>query len=544
MTVLTQAITEALFHSIWQGVLVAALLWMMLFLLRSRSANARYLAGCAALFGLFAIFLITVGMVYEKPGPLDPEGSAILWIPSAPAVAWLATAEEWAFPLWAVGVVLFSMRLMWGIGEVSAWRSKGTPGDEALSGIVSSLAERMGIRRHVTVLISSLAEAPGMIGWLRPVLLVPVATVSGLTPQQLEAILAHELAHIRRHDYLVNIGQMVVETLLFYHPAIWWASSQIRRERELACDDLAVKSVGDALSYARALMALEKTRVLAPDLAMGSTRGPMLHRIQRLISPQRREHGPSKLAGVTVLVLLSVTCLFLSMNWASAQVTKTITQPRAAAPAVRQTPPRATEAVQAATEFLQTALAKAEAAVDRAEDRIRAYSRSKGVLFIEEGRNSEIARLTALQNALTAAQIEGIQKDAVARVTEEEVERGNMATSNAALVELRREEAGLALSYPSEMPVRQRVRAQIEIVEKELKNEAVAAIQRAHAERRIAAVKEAMLKEQVLEQRSRVNEAAEELIQYQILQREHQATRQRYDALRERLLEAQLERTR
>jgi len=328
---------------------------------------------------------------------------------------------------------------------------------------------------------------------------------------------------------------MIVETLLFYHPAVWWASNQIRRERELACDDLAVQYLGDALVYARALTALEKARVLTPNLAMGSTRGPLMHRIQRLVSPERREHGPSRLAGVTVLFFLSITSLFLTINWASAQATKIETQPKAAAP---PTALRKALATQGLMEFLKAELTKVAGDLEKSEDRLQAYSRSKGLLALEEGRNSEVARLTALQDALTAAQIEGFQKDAVVRVTQEEI--GKAAPSSAALVELRREDARLALSLPPSMPSRQAVRAQIDVVEQELKIQAYAEIQRANVERRIAAVKEARLKEEVLEQRSRANRVAEELAQYQILRREVETNRQRYEELRAKLAQAEL----
>ena len=103
---------------------------------------------------------------------------------------------------------------------------------------------------------------PSVIGWLKPVVLLPAATLLGLTPEQLEAVLAHELAHIRRYDYLVNIVQMLIETLFFYHPAVWWISGRIRQERELCCDDIAVRCCGDAVGYARALTALERMRVM------------------------------------------------------------------------------------------------------------------------------------------------------------------------------------------------------------------------------------------------------------------------------------------
>src|SRR4030095_13888079 len=114
--------------------------------------------------------------------------------------------------------------------------------------------------RSVHVVESIAVEVPTVIGWMRPVILLPVAAVAALTPAQVEAILAHELAHIRRHDYAVNLLQTTAETLLFYHPAVWWISKRIRAEREHCCDDVAVRVCGDAVSYAHALAELEAWR--------------------------------------------------------------------------------------------------------------------------------------------------------------------------------------------------------------------------------------------------------------------------------------------
>jgi TonB family protein len=130
-------------------------------------------------------------------------------------------------------------------------------------------------------------------------------------------VLAHELAHIRRHDYLVNMLQMAAETLLFYHPAVWWISNRIRQERELCCDDLAVRTCGGAIPYARALTALEKMRAARPALALGSTDGPLFFRIRRLVMGGS-EYGPSKLSGMVALTL-GLVSLALTVNWARAQ---------------------------------------------------------------------------------------------------------------------------------------------------------------------------------------------------------------------------------
>src|SRR5262249_16695356 len=152
----------------------------------------------------------------------------------------------------------------------------------------------MRVSRRIAVLISEMTESPSVVGWIRPVILLPTATLMGLTPLQLEAILAHEIGHIRRYDYLINMLQMVVETLFFYHPAVWWISRRIRVERELCCDDLAVRFSGNALRYARALTTLEKLRSRVPRVAMASTGGPLLYRIQRLVGVPTKEYGASR----------------------------------------------------------------------------------------------------------------------------------------------------------------------------------------------------------------------------------------------------------
>jgi HEAT repeat protein len=145
-----------------------------------------------------------------------------------------------------------------------------------------------------------------VVGWLRPVILLPASALTGLSPQQLEAILAHELAHIRRHDYLINLLQAVVETLLFYHPAVWWVSRRIRQEREHCCDDLAVAVCGDSLTYARALLEMEQLRAAGPQLAMAANGGSLMNRIQRLVGaqPKHANRFGGLFAGVITLTTL------------------------------------------------------------------------------------------------------------------------------------------------------------------------------------------------------------------------------------------------
>src|SRR5262249_44302433 len=167
------------------------------------------------------------------------------------------------------------------------------PARDAWQTLARRLSRALGVRHAVRLLESTAVQIPAVVGWLRPVILLPASTVTGLTPEQLEMILAHELAHIRRHDFLVNLLQAVVVTLLFYHPAVWWISRQVRIERENCCDDLAVAVCGTPLQYARALTRLEELRVGAPSLAVSARGGSLFERVRRLVGDSTRTGGPA-----------------------------------------------------------------------------------------------------------------------------------------------------------------------------------------------------------------------------------------------------------
>jgi hypothetical protein len=156
---------------------------------------------------------------------------------------------------------------------------------------------------------------PTVIGWLRPVVLLPIASLSGLTTQQIEMILAHELAHIRRHDFIVNLMQAVVETLLFYHPAVWWISQRIRVEREHCCDDVAVAMFGDPLQYARALTRFEELRLDPAHALLAANGGSLLTRIRRLVGTRGESANWSSqlAAGAGLLTVLGALIIVPSL---------------------------------------------------------------------------------------------------------------------------------------------------------------------------------------------------------------------------------------
>ena len=328
MTAIAHALSVALLDFVWQGLLTAFLLWAALFVLQNRSPRARYLASCIALALMAMLPVVTACLVYAAPTASPASAGWIAAAPrtlraampdqAGPSTARAANWARWALPAWSLGVLLFSLRLVWASRQISALRRQSKPPEDAVLALVARLQERIQTARPVRVLISAVGDCPSVVGWIKPVVLIPASTLLGLTPQQLEAVLAHELAHILRYDYLVNMLQTVVETLLFYHPAVWWASARIREQRELCCDDLAVASCGDALSYARALARLERLRITTPRLALGSAGGSLLHRIQRITGDAGWQRGPSKAPGIFALSL-GLACFALNMQWARGQ---------------------------------------------------------------------------------------------------------------------------------------------------------------------------------------------------------------------------------
>jgi beta-lactamase regulating signal transducer with metallopeptidase domain len=319
------ALGWTLLNFLWQGALIGLLLGAANVLLRTATASLRYLAACVAMLLMVVSGITTfVWLSFSSADAAAPPGaveSAIHATVTLTAVAarvvssdssfrvkqWFDTHLAWLVSLWFIGVVMLSMRTAGGWRFAQALKHRGNrPADPCWQRTLARLASRLGVRRNPALQESTLARVPAVIGWLRPVILLPVSVLAGLTPQMMEAILAHELAHIRRHDYLLNMLQTAIETLLFYHPAVWWVGRKIRQERENCCDDLAVTACGDALIYARALTALEQIRCASPQLAMAATDGSLYARIRRLLGVSQPVAGPPYLwlAGVLALVTM------------------------------------------------------------------------------------------------------------------------------------------------------------------------------------------------------------------------------------------------
>ena len=258
-------------------------------------------------------------------GGVPPAKSAASLSPSPSRPMLRAVWTRVAVIVWFTGVLALSLRLLAGWFIVRRMATLGaTDAPPEWRQLVARLARQLHISRPIRLLQSALVEVPTVIGWVRPVVLVPVSALAGMAPSQLEAILAHELAHVRRHDYLVNLLQTVVETLLFYHPAVWWLSRRIRIERENCCDDLAVSLCGDPYAYAQALADLEERR--GSVFALAASGGSLVGRVRRLLTaPAYPSRGGGWLAGsAAVAVIAGLAAAVIGINVVDARMQRAV----------------------------------------------------------------------------------------------------------------------------------------------------------------------------------------------------------------------------
>ena len=322
------ALGWALIHSVWECLGVAALAAILMGFFRR--PTIRYLVGVVALAAMLALPVATFLLLNKPASPAlalasDPafavSASADLSAPvlsgggtviarAAPVAAKTGPARAAGFlapdilpalvAAWLCGVAFFSLRFAGGFLLLEQRRRRQScPPDSRILALCHALQDQLGLTRAIRYLACDWIASPGVIGWLRPVVLLPLFALTGLTETQLKAVIAHELAHIRRHDFLVNLLQVLVETLLFYHPAVWWLNRRIRAERELCCDEIAVALTGDRLEYARVLTLMaDWDRV--PVLAMAANRGPLSARIFHVLGQGR---GGRRTPGLTGSVL-------------------------------------------------------------------------------------------------------------------------------------------------------------------------------------------------------------------------------------------------
>lgn len=339
---LVERLGWTLIHFVWQGTIVAVIVAAALRVFRKASAKTRYAGLCAALLAVAAAPVVTFFWIpVESPASsldaVSPRGDffpvvdgvdvaandaadgvepgaggagqganrvnsgtaraeirgtegRLRFADGEAGAATLAlrlkinAATPWVVGVWIAGVGVFSVWHMAGWWLARRLTIRGTrPVVGAVQEMFERLMRRMEIRGAVRLLESTATSVPIVVGWLKPVVLLPASVLVGLPMDQVEAILAHELAHVRRHDFLVNLLQSVVETCLFYHPAVWWLSRQIRTEREYCADEEAAAACADRGAYARALVSLVEVVGAVPSMAVAATGGALTRRIHRVL---------------------------------------------------------------------------------------------------------------------------------------------------------------------------------------------------------------------------------------------------------------------
>ncbi len=292
---LIQALGWSLVHFVWQGFVIAIVLAMMLLVTRKAKAQWRYAIACAALLSCAALPAWKFLQALERGTSIEVvlQTTAQVSTPTSEAHPLIQVGNiiqtnlHWIVLCWALVVCLLSIRLFLGLWWLQGYGS-GQRGqvNRYWQAQLDELAQQFTLPGRVLLRVVKDIDSPLTIGWLRPMVLVPASLVTGMEPSYLQALLAHELAHIRRHDYLINLIQNLIEMILFFHPAVWWISKKIRNERENIADDLAASMLGEPRRLALALQELELLQFTTPQLAQAAHGGNLMSRIKRLIRPE------------------------------------------------------------------------------------------------------------------------------------------------------------------------------------------------------------------------------------------------------------------
>jgi uncharacterized protein (TIGR03435 family) len=321
-----------LVHFVWQGALIAAAAAILLRLCRNYSSSLRYAIACGALTTMLLSVVVTAAFV-ELPGvniqsaqaslrtTTNDSSNVLLPIPVHDAAvatpAWSIRRVEqllpWIVTAWMLGVAFLLARAAagwWRVRRLHQLALRTTA--SRFQAIANRIAGRLELDRIIRIVELPHVDVPLVIGCLRPIVVLPIVAMSQLNAAQVEAILAHELAHVRRHDYFVNLMQTLAETLLFYHPAIWWLSARIRDEREHCCDDVALAVCGDRVGYAAALVELEEWRSGTLNLAPAATGGSLLNRVGRILRVEVSED--SRISSSTMALVVIAVASAMTLN--------------------------------------------------------------------------------------------------------------------------------------------------------------------------------------------------------------------------------------
>ncbi|MFK7808139.1 MAG: M56 family metallopeptidase [Saprospiraceae bacterium] len=339
---LIYALGWTVLHSFWQALAIGLLMAVGMMLLQNKSAKARYEMAAFSMF-LVLISALTTFLVYfdTAQSTTDFVTVHLQEVAGGNAAAEMAIATSsienymqyfnqhipLVVAIWFVGVCFFLVRLMGGLAYVQRLKyTNNKPVSVEWTNKVKLLCRKLRLRRPVKMVESSLATVPMVIGYLKPVILMPIGAINGLSESEVDAIIAHELAHVYRNDFLLNIFLSVIEVLFYFNPAVWWIAANVRTERENCCDDIAIKLCGNSLAYAKALLSLQELSQSVPGYAMAfaGPKNQLLQRIKRILSQPRTKSN--MLEKFTATCFLMVTMVLFSIGANSYNYNKNIQQ--------------------------------------------------------------------------------------------------------------------------------------------------------------------------------------------------------------------------
>lgn len=315
-----------LLHSLWQGLLISIIVAALLRVIPSKLSNIRYTVATVGLLSMVVASLFTFTYLSAIPSghisfALSNEIQTDVAVPlsGSPAVVttYLSAAQtfiEFCMPffliIWVAGALIFSLRIFMGLAYVERLREGSVPLGEDLNRCIQEISAKLKIEKLITIAESSTIEAPVVIGYLKPFILIPMGMCANLSTAQLETIFIHELMHIRRKDYLVNLVQSFVEAIYFFNPFIWVISDMVRSEREHCCDDAVVHLQGNATVYASALATLEEVRLSKStlSLSLAGNKNELLKRIKRLMEKSVKNHYSGGKFIPALLLVIGLVC--------------------------------------------------------------------------------------------------------------------------------------------------------------------------------------------------------------------------------------------
>jgi beta-lactamase regulating signal transducer with metallopeptidase domain len=321
---------QTILHSLWQGALIGAICWFLMSLAKKENYLARYWINLAGILSVSILAVITFITLYTPSPSIVPElhpastGSGIfnhvMGDGRVEGSNGVSIKLAWVFPyisgMWLIGFLYFSLRMMGSLLYIRRIVIKRIPFVSLkLNEKVAWISQKLHISKVIELAESAKVSVPTIVGHIKPILLFPIGALAGLPVSQIEAIISHELAHIKRNDYLINLVISVIEVLFFFNPAIWWLNSRIKTDREILCDDLALSVTGDPTNYAKALSSLLLMAQADHQLSLAfiGKKGQVLNRIQRIYNHTQMKTREKKLpALLLVLIMASFAILFSS----------------------------------------------------------------------------------------------------------------------------------------------------------------------------------------------------------------------------------------